>query len=165
MHCSVCGMHSCGLKTSFPPSTHAVVDNPPLDQREDCPGTLTCKIARTQSPLPAYENNGRNIPTVHRRAFSRAVLCRLRSEKASTLGHPLRCSAWRVPRASVRISWTTSGRPHVPPFGGAPCAVPALCARCAKSQLFSTAGSHGSQGPEFCTLPPPCWYTRDFFLL
>ena len=27
----------------------------------------------------------------------------------------------------------------------------ALCARCAKSRLFSTTGSHGSQGPEFCT--------------
>ena len=40
----------------------------------------------------------------------------------------------------------------------------ALCPRCAKSWLFSTTGSHGSQGPEFCTLPPPCWYTRDFFL-
>ena len=39
----------------------------------------------------------------------------------------------------------------------------ALCPRCAKSQLFSTTGSHGSQGPEFCTLPPPCWYTRGFF--
>ena len=35
--------------------------------------------------------------------------------------------------------------------GGAPCAVPALCPRCVKSRLFSTAGSHGSQGPEFCT--------------
>ena len=34
---------------------------------------------------------------------------------------------------------------------GAPCA---LCARCAKSQLFSTTGSHRSQGPEFCTLQP-----------
>ena len=29
----------------------------------------------------------------------------------------------------------------------------ALCARCAKSRLFFT-GSHGSQGPEFCTLQP-----------
>ena len=26
--------------------------------------------------------------------------------------------------------------------------------RCAKSRLFSTTGSHGSQGPEFCTLQP-----------
>ena len=43
---------------------------------------------------------------------------------------------------------------------GAHCA---LCPRCAKSRLFSTTSSHGSQGPEFCTLPPPCWYTRDFF--
>ena len=50
--------------------------------------------------------------------------------------------------------------------------------RCAKSRLFSTPGSHGSQGHgshEFCTLPPPalhltphnppCWYTRDFVLV
>ena len=34
-------------------------------------------------------------------------------------------------------------------------AVPVLCARCAKSRLFSTTGSHRSQGPEFCTLHPP----------
>ena len=27
----------------------------------------------------------------------------------------------------------------------------ALRARCAKSRLFSTTGSHGPQGPEFCT--------------
>ena len=26
--------------------------------------------------------------------------------------------------------------------------------RCAKSWLFFTTGSHGSQGPEFCTLQP-----------
>ena len=26
--------------------------------------------------------------------------------------------------------------------------------RCAKSQLFSTTGSYGSRGPEFCTLQP-----------
>ena len=26
----------------------------------------------------------------------------------------------------------------------------ALCPRCAKSRLFSTTGSHGSQGSEFC---------------
>ena len=38
--------------------------------------------------------------------------------------------------------------------GGAPCAVPALCKRCAKSRLFFTTGSHGSWGPEFCTLQP-----------
>ena len=36
-------------------------------------------------------------------------------------------------------------------FGGAPCTVSALCPRCAKSRLFFTNGSHGSQGPEFCT--------------
>ena len=28
--------------------------------------------------------------------------------------------------------------------------------RCAKSRLFSTPGSHGSQGPEFCT-PDAVW--------
>ena len=27
----------------------------------------------------------------------------------------------------------------------------ALCLRCAKGRLCSTAGSHGSQGPELCT--------------
>ena len=27
----------------------------------------------------------------------------------------------------------------------------ALCTRCAKSRLFPTTGSHGSEGPEFCT--------------
>ena len=31
-------------------------------------------------------------------------------------------------------------------------AVPVLCPHCAKRRLFSTAGSHRSQGPEFCTL-------------
>ena len=31
---------------------------------------------------------------------------------------------------------------------GAHCA---LCPRCAKSRLSSITGSHGSQGPEFCT--------------
>ena len=42
--------------------------------------------------------------------------------------------------------------------GGAVCAAVAregahraLCPRCAKRRLFSTAGSHGSQGPELCT--------------
>ena len=30
----------------------------------------------------------------------------------------------------------------------------ALCAHYAKSWLFSTTASHGSQGPEFCTLHP-----------
>ena len=30
----------------------------------------------------------------------------------------------------------------------------ALCPRCAKSRLFSTTGSHGFQGPEFCTPQP-----------
>ena len=27
----------------------------------------------------------------------------------------------------------------------------ALCPRCAKTRLFFTPDSHGSQGPEFCT--------------
>ena len=38
----------------------------------------------------------------------------------------------------------------------------ALRARCAKSRLFSTTGSHGSQGPEFCTLQPLLVH-RDIF--
>ena len=29
-----------------------------------------------------------------------------------------------------------------------------LCPHYAKSRLSSTTGSHGSQGPEFCTLQP-----------
>ena len=49
----------------------------------------------------------------------------------------------------------------IPPLGGggglshlgAVGAHCALCPRRVKSQLFST-GSHGSQGPEFCTLHP-----------
>ena len=47
-------------------------------------------------------------------------------------------------------------------YGGALCAVCALCVRCTKSRLFVNTGSHGSQGPEFCTLQPllvhHCWY-------
>ena len=35
-------------------------------------------------------------------------------------------------------------------LGGPPC----VCPRCAKSRLFFTTGSQGSQGPEFCTLQP-----------
>ena len=45
------------------------------------------------------------------------------------------------------------------PQKGAHCA---LCPCCAKSRPFSTTGSHRSQGPEFCTVHPPCWYIRDF---
>ena len=30
--------------------------------------------------------------------------------------------------------------------------MPALCPRCATSRLLSTTGSHGSPGPEFCTV-------------
>ena len=48
------------------------------------------------------------------------------------------------------IGWYQSGCQ----FGGVPCAVHMLCARCAKSRLFSTTSSYGSQGPEFCTLQP-----------
>ena len=36
----------------------------------------------------------------------------------------------------------------LPSREGAHCA---LCLRCAKSRLFSTTSSYGSQGPEFCT--------------
>ena len=40
----------------------------------------------------------------------------------------------------------------------------ALCAHCAKSWLFFTTGSHGSQGPEFCTLQPLLVH-QGFFVL
>ena len=49
-------------------------------------------------------------------------------------------------------------------MGGAPSAVPALCPRCAKSRLFFTTGSHGSQGPELCTLQPLLAH-QGFFVL
>ena len=39
-------------------------------------------------------------------------------------------------------------------IGATPCAVAALCLRCPKSRLFSTTGSHRSQGPEFLILQP-----------
>ena len=39
----------------------------------------------------------------------------------------------------------------------------ALSARCAKSWLFATTGSHGSQGPEFCTLQPLSVHQGCFF--
>ena len=48
--------------------------------------------------------------------------------------------------------------------GGALCAVPALCPRCAKSRPFFTTGSHGSRGPEFCTLQPLLVH-QGFFVL
>ena len=41
----------------------------------------------------------------------------------------------------------------------------ALCARCAKSRLFSTSGSHGPQGREFCTLQPLLVHQRFFVSL
>ena len=44
--------------------------------------------------------------------------------------------------------------PVTPSEGGAPCAMRALCLRCAKSRLFFTTGSHGSLRPELCTLQP-----------
>ena len=50
--------------------------------------------------------------------------------------------------------------PHVKAMG----AHRALCAHCAKSWLFSTTGSHGSQGPEFCTLQPLLVH-QGFFVL
>ena len=37
--------------------------------------------------------------------------------------------------------------------------------RCAKSRLFSTTGSHGSQGPEFCTLQTLLVHRGYFFLV
>ena len=49
--------------------------------------------------------------------------------------------------------------------GGALYAVRALCMRCAKSRLFSTTGSHGSQGPEFCTVHPLQVHQGYFFLV
>ena len=39
----------------------------------------------------------------------------------------------------------------------------ALCPRCAKSRLFSSTGSHGSQGHEFCTLQPLLVHQGFFF--
>ena len=41
----------------------------------------------------------------------------------------------------------------------------ALCSRCAKSRLFSITGSHGSQGPEFCTLQPLLVHQGHFYLV
>ena len=40
----------------------------------------------------------------------------------------------------------------------------ALCPRCAKSRLFSTTGSNGSQGPEFCSLQPLLVHQGFFFV-
>ena len=37
--------------------------------------------------------------------------------------------------------------------------------RCAKRRLFSTTGSHESQGPEFCTLQPLLELQGFFFSL
>ena len=41
-------------------------------------------------------------------------------------------------------------------------AVPVLCQKC---RLFSITGSHGSQGPEFCTLQPLLVHQECFFSL
>ena len=38
-----------------------------------------------------------------------------------------------------------------------------LCPRCAKRRLFSTTGSHGTQGPEFCTRQPLLVHRGFFF--
>ena len=61
------------------------------------------------------------------------------------------CTKFWVKKSCFGVGGCEEG--GTPPFlwEGAPCAVPALCPGCAKSPLFSTAGSHGSQGPEFCT--------------
>ena len=53
---------------------------------------------------------------------------------------------WTSADRECRERETASGPPQ-----GAHCA---LCLRCAKSRLFSTPGSHGPQGPEFCTVQP-----------
>ena len=68
--------------------------------------------------------------------FSRTVSCRL------LLGRRVAFS----PRLMLR----PSSRP-LPGGRGSLGAHRVLCAHCAKSRLFSTTGSHGSQGPEFCT--------------
>ena len=47
---------------------------------------------------------------------------------------------------------------------GAHHALSPRCARCAKSRPFFTTGSHGSQGPEFCTLQPLLVH-QGFFVL
>ena len=66
-----------------------------------------------------------------------------------------------------QYSMQTQGVPNSPFQGGRTVrcarAVPALCALCAKSRLFSTAGSYGSQGPEFCTLPTPLLVHQGLF--
>ena len=49
-------------------------------------------------------------------------------------------------------------------FGQAKGGHRALCLRCAKSRLFFTTGSHGSRGPEFCTLQPLLVH-QGFFVL
>ena len=56
--------------------------------------------------------------------------------------------------AAARACGCCAVMPSSSHFGGAPCAVPALCTHSVKSQLFSTTGSHRSQGLEFCTLQP-----------
>ena len=68
--------------------------------------------------------------------FSRTFSCRL------LLGRRVAFS----PRLMLR----PSSRP-LPGGRGSLGAHRVLCAHCAKSRLFSTTGSHGSQGPEFCT--------------
>ena len=57
------------------------------------------------------------------------------SMRATLDGHPVAVCGIRV-----RLPRGCLGGTH-----------PALCARCAKRRLFSTPGSHGSQGPGFCT--------------
>ena len=40
----------------------------------------------------------------------------------------------------------------------------ALCPRCTKGRLFFTTSSHGSQGPDYCTLQPLLVH-QGFFVL
>ena len=94
---------------------------------------LTNKQTNYSFPFPKYVGEGTaGSPLVHL-AFR-------------TLGIP---GVANIPPPLVQGVWlppeeTLVGREAK---GGTLCAVPALCLRCAKSRLFSTTSSHGSQGP------------------
>ena len=65
------------------------------------------------------------------------------------------------------VHWPYSGAHNVCVLsivGGALCAVPALCPRCAKSRLFFATGSHRSQGSGVCT-PQPLLVGQGFVFL
>ena len=73
-----------------------------------------------------------------------------------TLGRPHFSKWWR--RCLSNFEWGTDGAHWqlLSEFGAEVCiafwgAHRALCLRCANSRLFSTTGSQGFQGPEFCT--------------